>query len=170
MRHLLRRAAPRTRPASSASVRTCLKSRRCTPVGAGVHSLAERLETRLALAADFLVNTTITADLQSEVAVAADAEGDFVIAWQSGPPGGFDIYARRYNAAGLARGDPFRVNTFSANSQIRPAVAMDADGDFVVAWDSNLQDGSSYGVYAQRYDAAGQAQGAEFRVNTSTSP
>src|SRR5262249_6486089 len=31
---------------------------------------------------------------------------------------------------------------------------------------SNGQDGSGYGVYAQRYDASGNPVGAEFRVNT----
>ena len=38
-------------------------------------------------------------------------------------------------------------------------MAMDADGDFVVAWTSQDQDGSSTGVYAQRYNAAGLPQG-----------
>ena len=45
---------------------------------------------------------------------------------------------------------------------------MDADGDFVVTWSSHGQDGSGWGVYAQRYNAAGVTQGGEFRVNTTT--
>ena len=45
---------------------------------------------------------------------------------------------------------------------------MDRDGDFVVAWSSYGQDSSSWGVYAQRYNAAGVCQGTEFRVNTYT--
>src|SRR2546430_13925526 len=65
-------------------------------------------------------------------------------------------------------GPEFRVNTFNANAQGEPAVASDADGDFVMAWESYAQDGSSFGVYAQRYNAAGAAQGGEFRVNTTT--
>ena len=28
---------------------------------------------------------------------------------------------------------------------------MDSSGDFVIAWDSYGQDGSGYGIYAQRY-------------------
>ncbi len=31
---------------------------------------------------------------------------------------------------------------------------------FVVAWSSNAQDGSSYGVYAQRYNNDGSANGS----------
>ena len=42
------------------------------------------------------------------------------------------------------------------------------DGGFVLSWSSNGQDGSGYGVYAQRYAASGAAVGGEFRVNTET--
>ena len=47
-----------------------------------------------------------------------------------------------------------------------PKVAMDLAGDFAVTWQSYGQDGSGYGVYARRYNAAGAAQGNEFLVNT----
>ena len=53
-------------------------------------------------------------------------------------------------------------------AQRRPAVALDAAGNFVVAWESVGQDGDGYGVYARRYSAAGVAQGAEFVVNAHT--
>ena len=65
-------------------------------------------------------------------------------------------------------GSEFRVNAFTTSSQFDTTVGMDADGDFVVAWHSYGQDGSSRGVYAQRYNAAGVAQASEFRVNTYT--
>ena len=43
------------------------------------------------------------------------------------------------------------------------------NGDYVIAWESWYQDGSSAGVYAQRYAMDGAAQGGEFLVNTYTS-
>jgi len=43
---------------------------------------------------------------------------------------------------------------------------MDADGDLVVTWTGS--DGSSEGVDARRYNAAGLPQGNAFRVNTYT--
>ena len=46
---------------------------------------------------------------------------------------------------------------------------MDDAGNFVVAWTSTSQDGSGYGIYAQRYDSGGSPLGGEFRVNTLTS-
>jgi phosphoheptose isomerase len=97
-----------------------------------------------------------------------DASGDFVVAWQSSDGSGYGIYAQRYNAAGVPKGAEFPVNTYTTLRQAAPAVAMDADGNFIVAWQSQLQDGSNYGVYAQRYNSTGAAAGAEFLVNTYT--
>jgi len=50
----------------------------------------------------------------------------------------------------------FLVNTETTNSQSGSSIALDADGDFVIAWQSQGQDGSGYGVYAQRYEGASQ--------------
>src|SRR5205823_14251241 len=47
--------------------------------------------------------------------------------------------------------------TFAA--QALPALALDADGDAVVVWQSYRQDGSGYGIYAQRYDEPGDHTG-----------
>lgn len=45
---------------------------------------------------------------------------------------------------------------------------MNSAGEFVIAWTSDSQDGSTGGVYAQRYDANGVAVDGEFLVNTTT--
>jgi len=47
----------------------------------------------------------------------------------------------------------FQVNTYTTGQQLDASVAMDADGDFVVAWTSDGQDGNGHGIYAQRYSA-----------------
>ena len=39
----------------------------------------------------------------------------------------------------------------------------------MIAWQSQNQDGSGWGVYAQRFNASGSKVGGEFRVNTVTS-
>ena len=122
-----------------------------------------------ALGSNTRANTT-TADLQSEAQVAMDGNGNFVVAWMSASQDGSGdgIYAQRFNASGVAQGGEFRVNTTTANNQGLPAVAMDANGNFVVTWTDAAADGNSFGVYAQRYDAAGSTQGSQFRVNTTT--
>ena len=134
---------------------------------------AERLEPRTLLAfapagAEFRANTFPEND-QSFPALASDADGDFVVAWDSvGEDGsGSGIYAQRYAASGQALGAEFQVNTTSAGQQRFPAVATDADGDFVVAWQGQSADGSDYDVYARRYTAAGEPLGEEFRVKTT---
>lgn len=101
--------------------------------------------------------------------IAMDVDGDWVVVWNSHLDGGlFGIYARRYSKVGVPLGDAFLVNTTTENSQANPAVAVDGDGDFIITWRSQGQDGSGYGVYAQQYSAAGVPQGGEFRVNTFT--
>ncbi len=75
-------------------------------------------------------------------------------------------YDSRVSPQLLAVGDEFQINTFTAGQQQNPCVAALSDGGFVVVWQSFGQDGDSYGVYGQRYDAAGNPVGNEFQVNT----
>src|SRR5206468_3639082 len=118
-----------------------------------------------ALGGEIAVNvTTVGNQQQPSVAVAPD--GSFVVAWRSDRGGaGSDVYARRFNVDGSARGGEFRVNTNLTDNQDQPAVAVDSDGDFVVAWRSNKQDGSGGGVFARLYNATGAAQSGEIQAN-----
>src|SRR5262249_9194053 len=113
---------------------------------------------------------TFTTGRQSQPVVAADAAGDFVVAWQSyGQDGSYEgVYAQHYSADGIPLGGEFRVNAYTTSNQWEPAVGMDAAGDFVIAWASFGQDGSDYGVFARRYSAAGAPLGGEFLVNSYT--
>jgi hypothetical protein len=43
---------------------------------------------------------------------------------------------------------------------------MNSAGDFVVAWSSHGQDGSSYGIIARRFNSTGTALGGELQVNS----
>jgi hypothetical protein len=120
------------------------------------------------LAGEFQVNSS-TSGNQYRAEVAMDDDGDFVVVWTNqDSPLSFEVFGQRFDSAGAAQGAEFQVNTFTTDFQLRAAVAMDADGDFVVAWSSRYQDGAFMGVFAQRFDAAGAAQGAEFQVNSYT--
>lgn len=82
--------------------------------------------------------------------------------------GAYEVYYE------LLATDEFRTNTNTGNTQetalegrgSHQAVAMDADGDYVVVWSSSNQDGSGWGIYAQRYDKDGVARGGELLVNS----
>ena len=111
------------------------------------------------------------ADAQYRPKVAMNASGAFVVVWDSyGQVGAAqDVVARRYNAAGTAQGPTeFLVNTHTTGGQNDTGVAMDTAGNFVIVWRSVGQDGSSSGIYAQRFDVTGAPQGGEFRVNDYT--
>ncbi|TXI41162.1 MAG: DUF4347 domain-containing protein [Nitrosomonas sp.] len=118
---------------------------------------------------EFRINTN-TADIQANSSVAALADGGFVVTWdsynQDGSNGG--VYAQRYDINGGTVGTEFRVNSYTTNNQVLSSVAALTDGGFVVTWQSYSQDGAEWGIYGQRYDASGNTQGAEFRVNSHT--
>jgi len=62
---------------------------------------------------------------------------------------GSGIFAR---AVGSPTNPPrVQVNTFSSGNQMRSSVGADPRGNAVIAWQSDGQDGSGMGVYAQRY-------------------
>ena len=121
------------------------------------------------LGTEFRVNS-YTTNSQSIPAVAADASGGFVVAWTSDAQDGSSrgVFGQRYAGSGASLGPEFRINTFTPGLQEIPRVAVDASGNFVVVWDSGGQDGSSTGVFGQRYDSSGSPLGLEFRANTTT--
>ena len=51
----------------------------------------------------------------------------------------------------------------------RPVVTALSDGGFVITWTDQNGDGSSYGIYGQRFNSVGAAAGTQFLINTVTS-
>jgi hypothetical protein len=118
---------------------------------------------------EFVVNSYIP-DSQESPSVAMDASGNFVVVWQSSGQDGSTtgIFGQRFDNLANKIGPEFQVNTYTNLQQDNPDVAVDALGNFAVVWQSNQQDGSSQGVYAQRYTSAGIPVGGEFRINQET--
>ena len=105
----------------------------------------------------FVANTTTVGE-SSSPSVDALADGGFVVAWHSrgvdSDSGSLAVVAQRFDAAGNRVDGEFQVNTYETDNQVQPAVAGLPDGDFVVTWTSNGQDGSSFGVYSQVFSVA----------------
>jgi hypothetical protein len=122
-----------------------------------------------AVGSEFLVNTRTTG-AQFAPTIAALTDGGFAVAWESAgqDASGLGVYAQRYTSTGVKSGAEFRVNTTTVGDQSLPAAAGLSDGGFVIAWQSNLQDGSGLGVYAQRFRSTGVKNGGETRTNTMT--
>lgn len=120
---------------------------------------------------------------QTRPALTALAGGGFVIAWVSESIRGVDtnvtetfsdtyavdIFARRYDAAGVAAGNEFKVNSqpyYCSN----PALAATADGGFSIVWEQRdaAVRNNSLDILARSYDAAGAPVAAPAVVNSTT--
>jgi hypothetical protein len=126
---------------------------------------------------EFQVNTYTTSS-QSGPSVAADADGDFVVVWDSFGSSGSDsssrsVQGQRYDSAGGAVGSEFQVNTYTTGYQFSASVAADGDGDFVVAWTSegsSGSDSSSRSVQGQRFSVEPEPLEVEIDVKPGAVP
>ncbi|MGD9489361.1 MAG: Ig-like domain-containing protein, partial [Calditrichaceae bacterium] len=102
---------------------------------------------------EFKINTYDNSNDQEFVSISFGGDDVFVTTWQSADQDGSSraVAAQRYHADGTKFGSEFMVNTYTEDDQIYPAVAVDNNGDFAIVWQSNLQDGSGNGVYAQMF-------------------
>jgi hypothetical protein len=81
------------------------------------------------------------------------------VVWDSEGSAGTDsshssIQGQRYDSSGSAVGGEFQVNTYTANFQFTPSVAVQTNGDFVVVWHSEGSAGTDSGsssVQGQRF-------------------
>ncbi len=126
---------------------------------------------------EFTVNTT-TANYQYTRGfvtenIAGLSDGSFVIVWtdrNNTDGSGSGIFARRFAADGSALDtSEVQVNTTTAGGQDYASVAALSDGGYVVTWgDASSTDGSSWGVFQQRFAANGDTVGGEEQVNSFT--
>jgi hypothetical protein len=117
--------------------------------------------------AEFQINTR-TSNNQRAAAIAMDADGNFVVVWSSYFTGdrSNEILGQRFDPNCIPIGDEFQINTTTSENQTESSVAMNAAGNFVVAWQSG--DAGFEDIFAQRYDPNGQPLGDETLVNTFT--
>ncbi|OHB59524.1 MAG: hypothetical protein A2167_04030 [Planctomycetes bacterium RBG_13_46_10] len=117
--------------------------------------------------AEFQINTR-TSNNQANPAIAQDANGNFVIIWSSyfGSGRSNDILGQRFDPNGTPIGNEFQINTITPGNQTESSIAMNAVGNFVVAWQGPGVDEED--IFLQRFDPNGQTIGDETLVNTYT--
>jgi hypothetical protein len=103
----------------------------------------------------------------NDVAVAMNASGAFVVAWEENGPAGRDIAARIYSADGSPIGAAFTVNQTTAANQRQPQLVLDSAGNFAVTWNGNGS-GDDAGVFARLFGPTGTPLTDEVRLNTTT--
>ena len=98
--------------------------------------------------------------------MTVDGGGNFVVVWHdAGQDGsGAGVFGQRYASDGTPQGSEFRVNTHTTDAQGSASVASIGGGTFVVAWQSQNQDGSAYGIFSQRYNTIVPVELMQFKV------
>lgn len=107
------------------------------------------------------------ADLKNPPSIAMDNEGNFVVTWNYRMLGTYhsEIYAQYFSKTGIPLGDNFVVNDDTIEAiQRSPEVAMNENGDFVIAW-TDTRDNDIINIYAQRFASGGISLGSNFKVS-----
>lgn len=119
-----------------------------------------------------VVSTAANGRPAGRIDIAQSATGDFAVVWRAQAGDNSGINARLFGADNVPRGDAFVVEPGEIRANVvDPAVAMDAAGNFVVAWraltvldQNNLLDRlkidrSPKDIRFRRYDADGSPLG-----------
>jgi hypothetical protein len=113
------------------------------------------------------VNEELLSLTGTQPALAADVRGGFVAIWTDteAENEGLGIRGCLLEPKTGGCGPHFAVNTTATGDQIRPAVAADDPGRFVVAWQGAVESGT--GVFGQRFGAGGVKLGPELLLAPS---
>lgn len=98
-------------------------------------------------------------------------DGSVEVVWSSfGQDGSRQgIFSRHFSATGGPVAAEFQVNQFTLNNQRTPSITTLANGNFVVAWVSELQKSiSGVDIYARIFGPTGKAVTSEFPVDMVT--
>src|SRR3546814_7875644 len=131
------------------------------------HAGAGRADRRLDRRNRNLGDASDSANRENEgrVSAAMAPDGRYVVAWNRVSQGVSllsGVYTRRYSAGGI--GEAKRTVSLQRDEAM-PAVAMDANGAYVVAYRHSTR--NSDGIYVRNYPAGLGLGGAEVRVDTS---
>ncbi|SPJ31031.1 calcium-binding protein [Falsiruegeria mediterranea] len=121
---------------------------------------AQRLDADGDPVGDSFAITELNSHDARYLAVAALTGGGFAVVWDQGD----NEYVLAFDGFGTALSDDvWLLPTWGRGGHDRPAIVALRDGSFLVAWEAPDDDVS--GIWAQRFDATGVAQGAAFTLN-----
>jgi Ca2+-binding RTX toxin-like protein len=115
----------------------------------------------------------INGSASTEPRIAALRDGGYVVSFTYSAGGLLEpdqVWAQVYNADGSLRKPAFRVDALGGFEAENADVTALGNGGFLVAYGWNPEGGGPTGsfddIYAQRYDANGNAIGGNFKLNT----
>ena len=98
--------------------------------------------------------------------IAASPSGKSVMVWHDKINKNYEIFSQSFDENGSPTGFPSIVNHCKIYDKKNPHIAMDEWDNYVVVWQSWMQDGSGSGIFGQRFLANGRKNGGEFKINT----
>lgn len=112
------------------------------------------------------LNDQAAGDQRDPVVGMAD-DGTFVAAWADDQDrdGLYEISARRFSANGAPQLGQFDVNPVKSGAQSEPAISVDANGGFVVAWRDDRDLNFFSQIRASGYDASGAPRFTDKTLN-----
>ena len=105
---------------------------------------------------EIIVNSHMTGD-QTNSDIVELSNGNFVVTWHSLGQNGYRSEARAqiFTRIGERVGSEFKIDPDSGTNDFAAwytSIAKTNDGGFVVTWESDGQDGSSAGIFLQKFD------------------
>ena len=118
--------------------------------------------------ADGVALKTASTNQATTPLVCADGSGGAIVAWMDNRSGGYDVYVRRVNSAGVAQWTANGVALCTAaNDQYFPTLVPDGAGGAIVTW-SDFRSGTILNLYAQRVNTTGVPQWTADGILVST--
>ena len=115
------------------------------------------------------VNSYTTSEQNAE-SIAIGSDGKFFVSWtsylQDGSAGG--VFGQVFDRSGGKIGGEIPLNAYTTSYQNGSRVAFDGSG-FVVAWESDGQDGASLGIIGRRQDVRPRGIGIDAHATSETS-
>lgn len=77
-----------------------------------------------------------------------------------------DIFVHGFGQDGARRFVSVNVSTDALGPQLRPAIAIDSSGDFVVVWEDDRDRNEYFDIRGRMFSSDGSPLGSDFQVNT----
>ena len=105
---------------------------------------------------------------QTRPKIAMAPDGRFVVSWNDQQKNDhIHIKLRAFNADGKPAGSERNILNQSKGTQRNPSIAMDAQGNYVIAWESDNTN-NVYQIRAQKYDFDGKELSQIYTINSKS--
>jgi hypothetical protein len=102
---------------------------------------------------------------QLHPAVAADASGRFLVAWQElSASYGPILQVQPFDRFGFAVGSSFSLDSVANGTPSSPRAACAPNGECVITWEHRLDDALRTSIRVQRLDTLGSLNGSDFEI------